>query len=187
MTDTSSLSRDNLPQVQRSKRRSPRQKCVTVLLVLILLVLPLALPLFSQKVAAEEHLEDHLLVLVNEARRQAGVKTLSLKPAMSPFVANRAKEISNYFSHIKADGSSPFTGYPGTYMGENIQQNYARASLAELAQSVFDSFKSSPSHWANILNPDWAYMGVGYYQAPTYADGPYMGYAPAYICQWFSD
>lgn len=159
----------------------------SALLVLILLALPLALSFPGFQVAAEDTLASNLLALVNEARTNAGLQPVSFKEDMSSFVAVRAKEISSNFSHFKADGSSPFTGYPGTYMGENIQQNYARATVAELAQSVFDSFKASPSHWANIMNPDWVYMAVGFYQAPTYTSGPYAGYAPAYICQWFSD
>lgn len=188
MTDASSLSQDTLTQASKAGRWSAIQKFVSSFLVLILLGLVLTLPLFSQSVRAEEdRLEDHLLALVNQARQEAGLKPVSLKAAMNPFVTVRAQEISSNFNHMKADGSSPFTGYPGTYMGENIQQNYARASVVDLATSVFNAFKASPSHWANILNPDWVYMGIGFYQAPVYTDGPYTGYAPAYICQWFSN
>lgn len=187
MKDESRLKNRKNLKSQKTVKYPGLKVTTSALLVLILLALPLVLSFSEVRVEAEDTLASQLLTLVNDARSQAGLQPLSMKEDMTSFVAVRAQEISSHFSHLKADGSSPFTGYPGTYLGENIQQNYARATITELAQSIFASFKASPSHWANIMNPDWAYMAVGFYQAPAYTTGPYAGYAPNYICQWFSD
>lgn len=141
----------------------------------------------TSNLSSEASLTTQVLSLVNQARTDAGLNPVSLKADMASFVAVRAREISTNFNHIKADGSSPFSGYPGIYMGENIQQNYARSTQTELAHSIMDSFRSSPSHWANIMNPDWQYMNLGVYQAPAFTSGPYVGYSSVYICQWFSN
>ncbi len=66
----------------------------------------------------------------------------------------------NYFSHTTPEGATVFNrtlaaGYPGTFVGENI----ARGSVNP--EVIMQSWLQSPGHQANILNPDYADIGVG--------------------------
>ncbi len=72
----------------------------------------------------------------------------------------------NYFSHTGLDGSSPFdrmkaAGYKGGTMGENIAAGNATAA------ATMTQWMNSDGHCANIMNPAYKHLGVGYFMGPS--------------------
>ena len=68
-----------------------------------------------------------------------------------------------YFDHTNLAGQSPFdrmaeAGYQGFTMGENI------AKGQQTPQEVVDGWIDSDGHCANIMNPSFTEIGVGYWE-----------------------
>jgi uncharacterized protein YkwD len=119
--------------------------------------------------------ESAFLAKINAYRQSKGLK---------PLVATRSLDVASYkhsydmgvkryFSHTGSDGSSPWTrmareGYNySTTKGENIAAGYASAD------AVFNAWKASAGHNANMLNPNFKAIGIG--QA-TVSGSPYGTY-----------
>lgn len=122
-----------------------------------------------------------VLVLVNEARAAEGLSPVSLSLTLASAAQAHAEAMAadDFFDHQNPlTGSTPqaratAAGYDGL-VGENI------AAGDETPADVVASWLSSPGHRANILDPDYTEMGVGYaFQAddafPS-TDGPYQTY-----------
>jgi uncharacterized protein YkwD len=68
-----------------------------------------------------------------------------------------------FFDHVDPQGTDPFdrmeaAGFTGSLpWGENIAAGYPTA------QDVFDGWMGSPGHCANILEPTFGAIGIGYY------------------------
>ena len=99
-----------------------------------------------------------VLNLVNEERARVGVAPLRLAEDLQAAAEIRAREVVRKFSHTRPDGSSCFTviRYQGRTCGENIAAGHATA-----AETV-DGWMHSEGHRANILNPSFRELGVGY-------------------------
>ena len=78
----------------------------------------------------------------------------------------------NFFAHNTPDGQTPFdrmkaAGITYSSAGENI------AAGQSSPQNVMDSWMNSPGHRANILDPDFTEMGIGYFYNPAGTYGTY--------------
>jgi Cysteine-rich secretory protein family len=107
---------------------------------------------------------DEVLVMVNQARAEAGVPPLRANAALQQAAQSWAQymAVNNYLNHFGRDGSTPAdrmaaAGYQGETTGENLAKGFSNAL------SVMNSWLNSPSHRANILNPQFAETGVGVY------------------------
>ncbi len=105
-----------------------------------------------------------IITLVNEERAKAGLSPVTEAKNVSQAAALRAQEISRSFSHTRPDGSSFSTAltqsgvsYQGS--GENIASGYSTP------EAVMNGWMNSQGHRANILNPSYTTIGVGYYQS----------------------
>lgn len=101
--------------------------------------------------------------LVNAERAKAGLSALTIDKGIETAALVRAKEIETSFSHTRPNGSSFSTvltengiSYRGS--GENIA--WGQRSPEE----VMNGWMNSEGHRANILNPNFTKIGVGYYQ-----------------------
>ena len=124
---------------------------------------------------APSDFEQRVLDLVNIERGKEGLSPLEWDgPNLGAGADVRAVEISTNFSHTRPDGRSCFTAItnPGA-VGENIAAGYRSP------EAVVEGWMNSPGHRANILDPDFKKLGVGYY----YASGSYYGH---YWVQLFS-
>lgn len=104
-----------------------------------------------------------ILDLVNQERRKAGVGSLSWDEAVAVCADVRAEEITRLFEHERPDGSRFYTVFDeyGVYreaLGENIAEGQPTP------QAVMEDWMNSPGHKANILNPNFHKLGVGFYQ-----------------------
>jgi uncharacterized YkwD family protein len=102
--------------------------------------------------------------LVNKERANAGLSALSSDSALSSMALAKAKDMynNNYFSHTSPTYGSPFAmmtafGIKYSYAGENI------AMGQRTPQEVMTAWMNSAGHRQNILSPNFAKIGVAYY------------------------
>lgn len=120
--------------------------------------------------------EAEVLELTNEARAKGGCcgdegcfdpsSPLALDERLRTSARAHARDMAEneYFDHMSQDGRSPFdrireAGYRGCALGENI------AAGQPTPARVMDDWLHSPGHCANILQPGFEQLGVGYYEA----------------------
>ena len=112
---------------------------------------------------AEENLSfaKQVVNLVNEERTKAGLSALVLDETLASAAMVRATEIETSFSHTRPDGRSFSTvlsdmGIQYRRSGENI------AWGQQSPEAVMEGWMNSEGHRANILNPNFTKIGVGY-------------------------
>ncbi len=108
-----------------------------------------------------KELIDEVAELVNEARKEHGLKPLYVVPYLNEVAEIRAIECTTQFAHSRKDGSSFSTVIdrevvPYSFTAENI------AAGSPTAEETFGQWRNSPNHWAAILNPDLTHMGIGF-------------------------
>ena len=131
----------------------------------LLLVLPVGC-LQAAGYEEESQQEDfayQVLSLVNREREKEGLDPVMLAPDLMEAAAVRAEELTERFSHTRPNGKSCFSviARKKRTVGENI------AAGQPTPEDVMDCWLNSPGHRANILNPDFRELGVGY----LYRDG----------------
>jgi uncharacterized protein YkwD len=118
--------------------------------------------------------EKWAVTLINKYRLDNGLPLLVWNETLAAAGRDHSAEMAcfRYASHTGLDGSGPGSrmleqGYSWTYFGENIAGGY------ESVERAAAGWMSSPHHRANILNPKFTEIGVGY----TKLDGsPYGWY-----------
>lgn len=94
------------------------------------------------------------LNLVNEERESNGLTDLTWNTGLEQAAAVRAKECTQSFSHTRPDGSDWWTINSDLMYGENLAYNYKDP------QALVDAWMASPAHRANILNGEYATIGM---------------------------
>lgn len=119
--------------------------------------------------------ETAFLTLINDYRAQNGRSALKVSPTLNKASAWLAQDMGSkaYFSHTDSLGRSPSTraqncGYAGG-AGENI----AAGTAWDTAQEVFDAWRNSSGHNANMLNTSYRVIGIARVQV---AGSPYNWY-----------
>jgi hypothetical protein len=92
----------------------------------------------------------------------------------------KAQHMANneYFAHYSPDGVSPWywfneVSYNFVHAGENLAIHFTDSG------DVVEAWMESPTHRANIMNGNYAEIGVGT------AEGTYEGYPTVYVVQLF--
>lgn len=103
------------------------------------------------------------LKLINDYREANGVEPLTLSPTLSAAADAHSQDMAtkNFLSHTGSDGSTAeerfatakYTDFKAS--GENIFAG------DEHATGAFGWWQNSPPHNANMLNPDFAAIGIG--------------------------
>ncbi|MCB9684082.1 MAG: CAP domain-containing protein [Alphaproteobacteria bacterium] len=121
--------------------------------------------------------EDEVLAQVNEQRAAGGRCGTANFPPSAPLEHDvtlrglarwysRWMAEDGFFDHVDPNGDDPFdrmsdAGFTGaTPWGENIAAGYPDPD------QVMAGWMSSPGHCANILEPGYAVIGIGYYDLP---------------------
>lgn len=104
---------------------------------------------------------EQVVTLVNRIRVANGLNKLTTYDKLTEVAQLRAKEIETNYSHTRPDGTKCFTaledaGIRSATAGENIAKGYSTP------EKVVDAWMNSPGHRANILNPSYTMIGVGY-------------------------
>ncbi|MFC5281973.1 CvpA family protein [Pedobacter alpinus] len=112
-------------------------------------------------VNANEKYENHLLVLVNQERRKAGLGILARDTSLRTVARFHSTDMfkKGYFSHINLENETPFDRIKQrkikyTTAGENL-------ALAQTVEIAHLGLMNSPGHKANILNPKFGRVGIG--------------------------
>lgn len=102
--------------------------------------------------------------LTNDQRHSAGLQPLQLNEKLDDTAESHSQDmaVNHYFSHDSLDGSSASDrakneGYNYSTFGENIAAGQATP------EDVVQAWMNSPGHRANILNPNFKDIGIGYY------------------------
>ena len=137
-------------------------------------------------------LERQMLALINEERARAGLQPLQLELRLNESAEDHSEWMldTDTFSHTGQGGSSATQRmrdagfqFSGAWRsGENIAwqsergPNGASDDVIQLHQSLMNS----PGHRANILNPDFKYIGIGI------EEGKFDGYDAVIVTQNFA-
>ncbi len=108
--------------------------------------------------------EQRVIELTNDARRQAGCPALAHndKLRLAAYLHSKDMSDNDYFSHTGLDGSSPGDrvsrqGYGFRGWAENIAWGY------RTPEAVVEGWMNSSGHRANILNCSLTEIGVGFH------------------------
>ena len=111
-----------------------------------------------------DYFEQRVFDLTNEQRQQAGLQPLQMNDKLDRAADAHSEDMAlrHYFSHNSLDGSPASAradkeGYNYSKFGENIAAGQATP------EEVVQGWMNSPGHRANILNPNFKDIGVGYY------------------------
>lgn len=120
----------------------------------------LTIPVTDSSVTAYEQ---EVIRLVNEIRAQNGLKALTYDWELGRVARYKSQDMKDnkYFSHTSPAYGSPFQmmksfGISYRSAGENIAKGQATP------QAVVNAWMNSSGHRANILNPSFTHIGVGY-------------------------
>ncbi|MCL1468286.1 CAP domain-containing protein [Argonema galeatum A003/A1] len=102
--------------------------------------------------------------LSNSFRAQNGLPPLTMNPQLNASAQAHTTDmaLNDYTSHTGLNGSNIgdralAAGYRSPFVGENIAWGFPTPEAA------VNWWMNSPGHRANILNPDYRDIGVGYY------------------------
>lgn len=123
-------------------------------------------PVPETKDSTNTSIEMEVVRLVNIERQKAGLAPLAYSEELSKVARAKSQDMANknYFSHNSPTYGDPFSmmksfGIKYTTAGENIAKGYFSA------ESVVNGWMNSSGHRANILNPSFGTIGVGYVNA----------------------
>ena len=133
----------------------------------------LNIPQISQSVLSYE---SEVIRLVNEVRRENGLKALTANWELSRVARYKSQDMLNkgYFSHTSPTYGTPFQmikafGLSFRTAGENIARGYPTP------QAVVNGWMNSSGHRANILNASYTRIGVGYVAQGNYWTQMFIG------------
>ncbi len=120
--------------------------------------------------------ESEVVRLVNNIRRQNGLSPLTQDWELSRVARYKSQDMRDkgYFSHTSPTYGSPFQmirafGLSYRTAGENIARGYSTP------QAVVNGWMNSSGHRANILNPSFTKIGVGYVASGHYWTQMFIG------------
>ena len=112
----------------------------------------------------QSSLENEILSLINQARADNGLAALSMHSSLRSSARAHSNDMScnDFVSHNGSNGTDVYIrmtahGYFPSWWGENIFMG-----VSNTAQSTFNWWMNSAPHRANILNPNYIHIGVGY-------------------------
>ncbi len=114
--------------------------------------------------------------LVNAERAKEGLSPLTINVNVQAAAMIRARECEQLFSHTRPDGSS----FATALKEQNVSYRSAGENIAwgqRSPEEVMDAWMNSSGHRANIMNPNFTTIGIGYYENAKGTD---------YWCQLFT-
>lgn len=105
---------------------------------------------------------NEILRITNGYRKEGGLEPFTLNTKLTEIANVRAEELawSGKHSHYRPDGSHCFSifrenGFNSGLAGENIGWGFASP------EAVCQAWKDSPTHYENIMNPQFTQIGIG--------------------------
>src|SRR5699024_1199687 len=120
--------------------------------------------------------EERVIELTNQAREEAGLEALEMEHPLMAAAKEKSRDMygNGYFAHESPTYGSPFDlmkVFGVTYMaaGENIAMGQSTP------EEVVTAWLNSPGHRANIMNPNFTHIGVGYIENGHYWTQHFIG------------
>ncbi|WP_425519696.1 CAP domain-containing protein [Streptomyces auratus] len=115
---------------------------------------------------ARSSAEAQVLSLVNQERGRAGCSPVTADGELAHLAQQFSDDMAGrgFFGHTDPDGDTPWDRARAAGIADLGGENIARGQAN--AQSVMDSWMSSPGHRANILNCEYKTLGVGAHFGP---------------------
>lgn len=112
-------------------------------------------------------LAEEIVILVNEARVEAGLNPVYAAPLLYDAAEIRAIESVEKFSHYRPDSTLFNTVLDGCqFFYSGAAENIAAGNSTP--EATFEQWRNSANHWGSIMNPSYTHMGVGvYYEEGT--------------------
>jgi uncharacterized protein YkwD len=124
---------------------------------------PSAEPAEAVEVDPVAQFKAEVIRLVNLEREKAGLAALKELETLFPIADVRAQEAAVSFSHTRPNNTRCFTIF-----GENnLKYKAAGENLAygfRTPESVVKAWMASEGHRKNIMNPNYSFIGIGYYE-----------------------
>ena len=116
----------------------------------------------------------------NVSRATEGLAALTYNPLLEKAATLKAHDMAEkgYFAHTSPAGVTPWywlseAGYEFKAAGENLAVNYFDS------KDVAEAWMKSPTHRANVMNPQFSEIGVGF------AEGTYEGKNTVFVAEFF--
>lgn len=122
--------------------------------------------LINQAGVYMDQMEQEVIELVNQLRQELGVNPLESSKELKLTARLKSKDMSDY-DYFDHKGHLTFSellresNITVTISGENIYRSQSPLITAKL---IFDTWKSSPTHYENMINEKFHRIGVGIYQ-----------------------
>jgi len=151
---------DNITKI--SKIIESNVLLVAVILLLVIKVITVFAPInFPKNIFFADITKSALESFVNQSRQSAGLNPLSENEKLNQAANLKAQNMvqDQYFDHTSPSGVSPWywfsmAGYKYKYAGENLAVGFFDS------YEVYQAWLNSPSHRANILNPNYTEIGT---------------------------
>lgn len=145
-----------------------------VIVVVFVILLPTSAFVLPDVLAEEQR---QIIELTNLARAEKNLPPLVVSAKLDLSAQNKAEDMATlqYFAHVKDQ-----KGLSSWLKGVNYNYEFAGENLAvgfSTAQGIVAAWKKSPTHYANLVDPDFKDLGVGL------AGGVYNGKATVFIAQ----
>lgn len=173
-----------LPYPDRGTRARLVKNSALFLYVLVLLTFQFYIYRLSPQILgfATNIATSDLYQLTNHERTSHGTTTLSRSAKLEKAAFKKAQDMftKNYWAHYAPDGSTtPWqfisqTGYVYKYAGENLAKDF------DTSASVVTAWIASPSHQANLLNPNYKDVGI------VAVNGTLLGEETTLVVQMFA-
>lgn len=131
--------------------------------------------------------ESQVITLINQERAAEGLSALTQNSKLTSAARLHSQDMAcnDNWSHTGSDGSTLgqrllAAGYSYSWAGENIATS---SSQYFSPSSVVNMWMNSPGHRANILNPNFVHIGVGF----RYADDVTIGDWGVYDAYYTAD
>ncbi len=131
---------------------------------------------------ASEIVPTDVIVQTNNRRAQLGLPPLQPNQQLTQAAKAKAAHMigQQYWAHTAPDGTEPWyfiksVGYRYSNAGENLAKDFSRT------ESMVRAWMESPTHRANIVNPDYTEIGI------AVLDGELHGFETTLVVQMFGD
>lgn len=113
----------------------------------------------SEASSTLEEVREEIAVLVNEVRRENGLKELTIDQRLMAAAQNCSDQKFTWHHTKEECEAVAASGYPYGF-GSNLTV-FTGAAIADIAQRAVDNWEKSPGHFQTMTDPDATTLGVG--------------------------
>lgn len=142
------------------------KRIISMFITMMIMVVCVSVPVKSSGSNEPDYKEmaNELMILINNARADAGLKPLLTISLLNDSSQIRARESIFCFSHERPSWDGNVETFDTVIDDNMIPWECAYENLAngmDTVEATFLQWQNSPRHWAAIMNPDVQYMSAG--------------------------